>query len=119
MTQITGIIHFTFRPGQAGRFEELSRQAREIVLNNEPGTTRYDVFMAPDRSGAVVIEEYFDVAAAVAHQDSIGEELNRALVDTASDVHGELLGELPPELVAQLADSTARPYLTVFRTWRA
>lgn len=115
MTRITGIAHFTFHDGMADRFLELAEECRRIVDTLDPGTTRYDIYLAPDRSGAVVIEEYVDVAAAFAHQDNIGEELNQAIIATASEVHGELLGDLPPELVNDLGDGPVRPFLGIPR----
>lgn len=116
MSQITGVIHFTFHPGQAERFLELSAQARGLVEANEPGTTRYDVFLSPDRRQATVIEEYVDFDAAMAHQHNMGEELNAAIVETASDVHGEILGDIPVDVAESLVGTSASPFLTVFRS---
>lgn len=107
---ILGIARFTFHQGKANEFLKLNQQCRRVVDELDTGTLRYEVFLNEDRSQAIVIEEYEDEQAAIAHNQNIGGEL-MAAVSATGEVHGELLGELSDELREQLHGGPVTPFL--------
>ena len=109
MGQLLGIARFTFHEGRVEEFKQLSRRCMEIVRERDTGTLRYDIFLNADESEALVIEEYVDTAALMDHLANIGGELSAAILATAS-VHGELLGDLGPEMLAQLQGGPVQPF---------
>lgn len=98
---IVGIAHFTLHEGRLEDFQRLSDRCREIVAAHDTGTLRYDIYFNEDSTQAVVLEEYRDEDALIAHSEHIGEELSAAILDTA-EVHGELLGDLSDGMRDQL-----------------
>lgn len=109
MSRLLGIAHFTFHDGRADDFRRLSQRCLEIVRERDPGTLRYDVYLAPDESGAVVVEEYVDADALAAHTSNIGDELAAEILATG-EVYGELLGDLPEEMLAQMEGGPVHPF---------
>ncbi len=104
MSELLGIARFRFLEGKREEYMRLSAQALEMVRANEPGTLQYDLYLNDDQSECMVIERYRDSEAAMAHAANLG-HLFADVLATVSVVHGELLGELSPELRANLAGS--------------
>ena len=115
MSELLGIARFKFRDGKREEFLRLSDQAMESVRMKEPGTLQYDIFLNADQSEAMVIERYRDSEAAMAHAANLGDTFP-AVFATVELVHGELLGELSPELSANLAGSDAPVVFTPYRS---
>ena len=110
MSGLLGIAHFTFHEGRVEDFKRLSRRCMEIVQDRDTGTLRYEIFLTPDESAAVVIEEYVDAAALMEHGDHLGEELTAAILGTA-EVHGELLGDLDQDARARFDGTPVRTFV--------
>ena len=104
MSELLGIARFRFLEGKREEYMRLSEQALEMVRANEPGTLQYDLYLNDDQSECMVIERYRDSEAAMAHATNLG-HLFADVLATVSVVHGELLGDLSPELRANLAGS--------------
>ena len=115
MSELIGIARFRFHEGKREEFLRLSDKARELVLANEPGTLQYEVFLNADQTEAMVIERYRDSEAAMKHAENIGPMFG-AVLETVELVHGELLGELSPELRANLEGSEAPVVFTPYWT---
>ena len=115
MSRLLGIARFRFHEGRVEEFKRLSLRCMEIVQASDTGTLRYDIFLNADESEALVVEEYVDTEALMEHLANIGEELSSAILATAS-VHGELLGDLGAELVAQLQGGPVQPFAPFLTT---
>lgn len=64
MSELIGIVRFSFADGDVEEFKRLSAQCLEIVQAKEPGTLQYDTFLNGDETAAVVIERFRDSDAA-------------------------------------------------------
>jgi quinol monooxygenase YgiN len=86
------------RPGRTDEFRSLAR-ALAAAAADEAGTLRYSWYTSADPDVFVVIEEYADPAAAVAHNEHCAAHLRQVaeLADMTS-VHPH--GELGPDLEA-------------------
>jgi len=115
MSELLGIARFKFHEGMRDEWLRLSEQAMEMVRAKEPGTLQYDIYLNDDRSEAMVIERYRDSGAAMAHAANLG-DLFAAVLATVTVVHGELLGELSPELKANLANTEVPVVFTPYRS---
>jgi quinol monooxygenase YgiN len=104
-----GIGRFALHEGRADDFERLSRQCMEIVREKDTGTLRYDIYLNADRTEAIVIEQYTDARALQEHLANIGPELMAAIAGTG-ELSGEVLGDLPSDLAAQLEDAPVRTF---------
>jgi quinol monooxygenase YgiN len=83
-------VEFVVVDGRDGELLELVRALQGRVAE-EPGTLRYDWFQGPGY--VVVLEEYADSAAVVAHQEHVGDLLAKvfALAEmTVLQVHGDV-----------------------------
>jgi quinol monooxygenase YgiN len=114
MTELLGIARFRFKEGRRDDWLRLSDQAMELVAANEPDTLQYDIFLTADRSEAMVVERYRDSAAAMFHAANTG-HLWPDVFATVELVHGELLGELSPELEERMAGAEAPVVFTPYR----
>jgi quinol monooxygenase YgiN len=103
MSELLGIARFRFHEGKVEEFKRLSAQAMEIVRTKDSGTLQYDIYLNDDESECMVIERYRDSAALIEHFENLG-DLSEGILATVSVVHGEVLGEVSPELRANLAD---------------
>ena len=115
MSELLGIARFKFHEGMRDEWLRLSEQAMEMVRAKEPGTLQYDIYLNGDQSEAMVIERYRDSEAAMAHAANLG-DLFAAVLATVTVVHGELLGELSPELKANLANTEVPVVFTPYRS---
>ena len=104
MSELLGIARFKFHEGKVEEFKRLSAQAMEIVKTKDTGTLQYDIYLNDDESECMVIERYRDSEALFEHFENVG-GLFEPIFATVSVVHGEILGEVSPELRANLADS--------------
>jgi quinol monooxygenase YgiN len=99
---------FAVRDGMQTEFEAtiraLARRAAE-----EAGTLTYRWF-GPDLGIYLVIEEYADTAAALAHNENSADMLAR-VASIAEMLSAELYGTLGPELLAWVA---TRPHVTAY-----
>ena len=118
MSELVGIARFKFNEGKLEEFKRLSAEAMEIVRTKEPGTLQYDTYFNDDESECVIVERYRDSEAAMEHAVNLA-DVSAAVLETVSVVHGELLGELSPELRANLAGSEVpvvfTPYFSMSR----
>ncbi|MGP4001787.1 putative quinol monooxygenase [Streptomyces sp. 8N706] len=99
---------FDVRDHRQADFEEVALALREQA-REEPGTLNYRWFSAGVR-GYVVLEEYADSAAAVAHNERAAELLAR-VGECAEMVSAELYGPIGPELRAW---ARSRPRVATF-----
>ncbi len=106
MSELQGIVRFTFHAGKVEEFKRLSAQAMDIVRAKDTGTLQYDTFFNADQSEAIVLERFRDSQALIDHAANMN-ELMEAILATGS-VSGELLGEPSAELKARLAQSPVR-----------
>jgi quinol monooxygenase YgiN len=88
----------------AGKREDFARLANALAdaARDEPGTLRYEWYTSDDPDDFVVIEEYADPEAALAHNRHCAELLQRVpALATVDSVH--LHGALGPDLQAWIA----------------
>ncbi|MFF5083942.1 putative quinol monooxygenase [Actinoplanes sp. NPDC000266] len=104
---------FTTRDGRRAEFEDVTA-ALTARAAQEPGTLTYRWF-GPVEGEYLVIEQYADTAAALAHNERSADLLARA-ADTAAMVSAELYGTLGPELQAWVA---ANPQVTAYPDFSA
>jgi quinol monooxygenase YgiN len=109
-TELQSIVRFRFHEGQLDEFKRLSAVCMEIVRNQDPGTLQYDTFFNEDESECIVLERFRDLDALLEHSANIGDELMAAIVATG-DCHGELLGDVPAEVRANLAGGPVQVFL--------
>ena len=100
MSELVGIVRFTFHPGKIDEFKRLTAQCLEIVRSQDRGTLQYDTYFNDDQSECIVIERFRDSQALIEHGANLA-HLMEAILATGS-VHGELLGEPNPEVRANL-----------------
>jgi quinol monooxygenase YgiN len=117
VSELLGIARFRFLPGKREEYLRLSEEAMEVVRTKDRGTLAYDLYLNADQSECMIIERYRDSEAAMEHAANLG-HLFADVLATVSIVHGELLGELSPELAANLAGSEAPVVFTPYRSWR-
>ncbi|HZQ35621.1 MAG TPA: antibiotic biosynthesis monooxygenase [Dehalococcoidia bacterium] len=106
MSELQGIVRFTFHTGKIEEFKRLSALCLEIVRTKDTGTLQYDTFFNDDQSEAIVLERFRDSQALIDHAANMN-ELMEAILATGS-VSGELLGEPNADLKARLAESPVR-----------
>jgi len=114
VSEIQGIARFKLGPGEAQEFKQVSAQCLEVVRAKDTGTLQYDIYLNDDESEAFVVERYRDSDALIEHVANLG-DLMQAIMSVGS-IEGEVLGDLSPELDAQLAGGPVRvfrPYLSL------
>jgi quinol monooxygenase YgiN len=89
------LVQCEFRVKRPGNEPELLRLARALVsaVANEPGTLRYEWFVAPRPGHYSILEEYVDADAAEAHNQHVNALLVEffAVADLVSiSFYGEL-----------------------------
>jgi quinol monooxygenase YgiN len=99
---------FDVRDGRRTEFEEIAL-ALMARAAGEAGTLTYRMF-GPHHGSYVVIEQYADTTAALAHNERSADLLAR-VAETAELTSAELYGTLGPEL---LSWASARPQVTAF-----
>jgi len=99
--ELIGIARFRFHEGKVEEYKRLSEQAMEIVRSREPGTLQYDIFFNADETAAVVIERFRDSDALIEHGKNMAEVSAKVLA--TGSVEGELLGDVSPEIEANIA----------------
>ena len=109
-TELHSIVRFRFHEGQLEEFKRLSAICLEIVRTQDPGTLQYDTFFNADESECIVLERFRDLDALLQHGANIGDELMQAIVATG-ECHGELLGDVPPEIREDLAGGPVQVFL--------
>ena len=103
MSELRGIVRFTFHAGMVDEFKRLSAECLEIVRAKDAGTLQYDTYLNEDESECIVLERFRDSDALVLHSQNMA-PLMDAIMATAN-VSGELLGNPDEQLRAQLAGS--------------
>jgi quinol monooxygenase YgiN len=80
----------------------------EIVRSKEPGTLEYSIYFNADETAAFVVERFRDSDALIEHGKNMA-EISPQVLATAT-VEGELLGEVSPEIRANV-ESGEQPKL--------
>ena len=114
MSELIGIVRFTFHEGMVDEFKRLSRECLELVRAKDPGTLQYDTFFNADESACIVIERFRDSESLIAHGENLA-HLQEAILATG-DCHGELLGDLSPELRKNIAPDGPVQLFTPWQT---
>jgi len=114
VSELIGIARFKFREGRRDDYLRLSEQANAIVAAKDSGTLQYDLFLNDDQSECMIVERYRDSEAAMEHAANLGHLFDDVLA-TVTIVHGELLGDVSPELRANLAGSEVPVVFTPYR----
>jgi quinol monooxygenase YgiN len=83
-------------PGKREEFVDVATALAD-ARSDEPGTLRYDWYRSADPMAFVVIEEYADPDAALAHNQHCAELLRR-VPELAEVTSAHLHGDLGPEL---------------------
>ena len=103
MSELQGIVRFTFHEGKVEEFKRLAAACMQIVRTKDTGTLQYDTYFNDDQSECIVLERFRDSDALIEHSANLA-DLMEAILATGS-VSGELLGEPSEELRARLEDS--------------
>jgi quinol monooxygenase YgiN len=111
-TELQAIVRFRFHDGTVEEFKRLSALCMEIVRTQDTGTLQYDTFFNDDETEAIVLERFTDADALIRHGEN-NAHLMEAILATGS-CHGELLGELGPELRARFDDDGP---VQLFQPW--
>jgi len=115
MGELLGIARFRFLEGKREEYLRLSEQANSIVAEKDSGTLQYDLFLNDDQTECMIVERYRDSEAAMEHAANLGHLFDDVLA-TVEIVHGELLGQLSPDLRAKLAGSELPAVFTPYRS---
>jgi quinol monooxygenase YgiN len=114
MSELQGIVRFTFEGGDVEEFKRLSRECMEIVRAKESGSTlQYDTYFNADESACVTLERFRDSDALIQHSENLS-HLMEAILATGS-AEGELLGDLSPELQEKMAGAP----VGLFTLWQS
>ena len=113
MSELLGIVRFSFHDGDVEEFKRLSARCLEIVQSQDTGTLQYDTYFNADQTECVVLERYRDSDALIEHAEHMGELMGAVIATGACE--GELLGEPSPELRAKLEGSPVR-LLTLYQS---
>ena len=111
MGALLGIARFRFHEGTVEEFKRISEQCMEIVRTTEPDTLEYAIYFNADESEALVIERYRDEDALMTHSEHMSPFMDAVIA--TGDVYGELLGDVSPELRANLDGGPVQH----FRSW--
>ena len=103
MSELRGIVRFTFHVDKVEEFKRLSAECLEIVRTKDEGTLQYDTYFNDDESECIVLERFRDSDALILHGQNMA-PLMESIMATGT-VSGELLGDLSEELREQMADS--------------
>ena len=109
-TELQSVVRFRFHEGQLEEFKRLSAVCMEIVRSQDPGTLQYDTFFNDDETECIVLERFRDLESLLVHGQNIGGELMAQIVATG-ECHGELLGDVPDEVRADLAGGPVQVFL--------
>ncbi|MCV7193101.1 putative quinol monooxygenase [Mycolicibacterium brumae] len=93
---------------------EFTKRADEAIAlaQNEPGTMRYDWHFPEDKSRWVVVEQYIDSDAVLAHLANQGAGI-AGLAKLAGGLNLQVFGDLSPQL-AQALQAAAPPVYSRF-----
>lgn len=109
-TELHSVVRFRFHEGKLEEFKRLSAVCLEIVRSKDPGTLQYDTFFNEDETECIVLERFRDLDALLRHGENIGDELMEQIVATG-ECHGELLGDVPADVRANLAGGPVQVFL--------
>jgi quinol monooxygenase YgiN len=109
-SELQSIVRFRFHEGKVEEFKRLSAVCLEIVRSQDPGTLQYDTFFNEDESECIVLERFRDLESLMQHGANIGDERMAAIVATG-ECFGELLGDVPAEVRANLAGGPVQVFL--------
>ena len=109
-SELQSVVRFKFHEGQLEEFKRLSAVCMEIVRTEDPGTLQYDTFFSEDETECIVLERFRDLDALLQHSANIGDELMQQIVATG-ECSGELLGDVPAEVRADLAGGPVQVFL--------
>ncbi len=109
-SELQSIVRYRFHEGTLEEFKRLSATCLEIVRTQDPGTLQYDTFFNEDESECIVLERFRDLDALLQHDQNIGDAMMAAIVATG-DCRGELLGDIPDEVRANLAGGPVQVFL--------
>ena len=101
MTELQGIVRFTFHPDQVEEFKRVSAECLAVVQEKEPATLQYDTYLNADETKAVTLERFRDSQALIDHSENMAPFMERIMA-TAANVEGELLGDLSDELAEKM-----------------
>lgn len=110
MSELQSIVRFRFHEGRLEEFKRLSAVCLEIVRSKDPGTLQYDTFFNEDETEAIVLERFRDLESLLVHGQNIGDDLMAQIV-ACGDCHGELLGDVPEDVRANLAGGPVQVFL--------
>lgn len=110
MSEFHSVVRFKFHDGKLEEFKRLSAICLEIVRTKDPGTLQYDTFFNEDESECIVLERFRDLDALMKHGENIGEELMQQITATG-ECFGELLGDVPDEVRANLRGGPVQVFL--------
>ena len=106
MSELRGIVRFTFHEGKVEEFKRLSAECLEIVRAKDSGTLQYDTYLNEDETEAIVLERFRDSDALIEHSANLA-HLMDAIIATGN-VSGELLGDPSPEIRENLTGSVVQ-----------
>ena len=100
MAETMLIVDIKIKPGKVDEFKAAAQALFERT-QSEPGTLRYDYFIADDETRNVNIEVFKDAAAFVAHNQHCA-PLVPALLAAGDIVRIDVVGDQSDELYAEL-----------------
>lgn len=108
MAQTTLLVEFDIKPGRTDDFKAAAK-ALFARAQEEPGTLRYDYFLADDGTRNVNIEVFEDADAFVVHNRNVT-DLVPALFEAVDRVSIAVIGDTNDDLWAELADVETRHF---------
>ena len=108
MAQTTLLVEFDIKPGRTDDFKAAAAAAF-AKTQAEPGTLRYEYFLADDGGRSISIEVFKDADAFVAHNRNVAEVVP-ALMDTLDNFSLVVIGDANDALRAELADVKTTHY---------
>ena len=110
-SELHSVVRFKFHDeAKLAEFKRLSAVCLEIVRSQDPGTLQYDTFFNEDESECIVLERFRDLDALMQHGANIGDEL-MAQITATGECFGELLGDVPDDVRANLAGGPVQVFL--------
>lgn len=100
------IVELSINEGEEMEFEKLAKELSELVRRSEPGTRKYEWFLAENGNKCLIIETYDSSNSGLAH--ARGEAIKTIFIPRirkiAKVTRFEICGNPSEELVSELAD---------------